>query len=256
MSDEYDDEGLSHDSEIMADWSIPDFLRQGGGGEMKERPILFSGPMVRAILDGKKTQTRRPVKPQPVSHEEAEPNDLVFLTGELCKVKASKGWGERASGRLNAHPYSCPYGIPGDRLWLRETWKWAEISSCIDYKAGGYMDAFELYSERPEIERLFWEWRKRVGKAKDMPWRPSIHMPRWASRITLEVTGVRVERAQDITGGDGWAEGFRGDVDAGAMFGSGQRLERFWQSWDAIYSKNGLSWDQNPWVWVIEFRRL
>ena len=193
---------------------------------MTERPILFSGPMVRAILEGRKTQTRRVVKPQPELQLKsarwmrcADEQHALFTQhdGELC--------GQMASTR------KCPYGKPGDRLWVRETWahrRWmlgdASPSPTTVYRADG--------------EDL---------KGCDR-WRPSIHMPRWASRITLEVVGVRVERLQDISEEDAKAEGIEW------VIGYRSRIPLFSALWERINGPG--SWDANPWVWVVEFRRV
>lgn len=173
---------------------------------MKERPILFSGPMVRAILEGRKTQTRRVVKPQPAH---------IAGIGTVLNIDTITG-------------KACPYGKPGDRLWVRETWDGVRLDG------GGALVSYRADGDKPVTD--------------DGRWHPSIHMPRWASRITLEVVSVRVERLQEISEEDAMAEGvalaenYRGPV---AHFAS---------LWEQI---NGLgSWNANPWVWVVEFRRV
>jgi hypothetical protein len=178
---------------------------------VKERPILFSGPMVRAILDGQKTQTRRIVKPQP-SIEGQEP-----------------------------HLVRCPYGVPGDRLWVRETWGEGGMT-----KPG---DPASYAADWPDAGAI----RK---------WRPSIHMPRWASRIDLEVTAVRVERLQAITEEDARAEGAahriaRGGDLSGALEGETpiQHVAHFRDLWDSINGER-TPWASNPWVWVVSFKRV
>jgi len=174
---------------------------------MKERPILFSAPMVRAILEGRKTMTRRVTKRLLLGLPQAE---------------------------MNAQ---CLYGQPGDRLWARETWA-ENIDGDIVYRADN-------------------------GVAESMidRWRPSIHMPRWASRITLEITGVRVERLNEITEADARAEGVE-------CFDDTKTFRSYWDdfcvclsakdSFQTLWAKiNGPdSWDANPWVWVVEFRRV
>jgi len=165
---------------------------------MTERPILFSGPMIRAILDGTKTQTRRIVKPQPS-------RDL--LPGEWI-------------------PPKCPYGIVGDRLWTRETW--CRYGSAYLYRAD--QEQFTPISDR-------------IGGS----WKPSIHMPRGASRITLDIVGIRIERLGEISEADALSEGVGVD-------GQLSPVERFANLWVKI---NGAgSFDANPFVCVIEFRRL
>jgi hypothetical protein len=179
---------------------------------MKERPILFSGPMVRAILDGKKTQTRRVVKPQPVWV--AEPN-APFKTTDADP-----------NGMIN-----CQYGYSGDRLWVRET-----------FMPMPHLNAKAFYRASDQL----------VGGK----WKPSIHMPRKLSRIMLEITGIRVERLQDISESDAIAEGVNVHPDhygrpRNSIYSPVQAYRDLWES------INGpLSWDANPWVWVIEFRRI
>lgn len=196
---------------------------------MKERPILFSGPMVRAIMDGRKTMTRRVVKPQP---------EMVFDGESLSDGNAYGGWEPKLP------PWSkWPYQL-GDTLWVRETWQGAvdgdEPLYGIIYRAS--WNANEPAFKRDDrAEKYF------TGVSK---WRPSIHMPRWASRITLEVTGVRVERLQDITEHDAIGEGvISSDYDKTYRYA-------FSVLWDSINAKRGYGWAANPWVWVIEFRNM
>jgi hypothetical protein len=194
---------------------------------MKERPILFSGQMIRAILDGSKTMTRRVVKPQPVSGISIDPIKREWVEGI---------------------PH-CPYGYPGDRLWVRETWR----------VEGKHTDGYSpscIGANRSHFGRI--DYEASIAWNKDMygKLRPSIHMPRWASRITLEVTGVRVERLQDITEADAEAEGvaFMRDIpDADETLTAKVLFEILW---DSINAKRGYGWDVNPWVWVVEFRRV
>lgn len=196
---------------------------------MKSRPILFSAPMVRALLGDTKTQTRR----------------IATLT--------AGGHVKEPGGHLRWHPadpeavLACPYGQPGDQLWVRETW--AEgIHQLADVDHWAYAaDHFGI--------------QQRLGER----WKPSIHMPRAASRITLEITGVRLERLQDISEADAIAEGiefFNADHECGCR-NYMDATRKDWtltprDSFKTIWqSLNGLdSWDLNPRVWVIEFRRL
>ena len=143
---------------------------------MKERASPpFADWEVRAILDGRKTQTRPVVKPQPVSDIEAEPGDLVWHPPELLKVRESRGRNKVAAGFLNGYPYHCPYGQPGDRIWVRETWCPCECSEqCTEHIAYRATDLLPPKSR----------------------WRSPMHMPRWASRIDLEIVAVRVEQEQ------------------------------------------------------------
>ena len=186
------------------------------------KPILFSGEMVRAILDGRKTQTRRVIKPQP----SAGVRRSVFVLSGL----------EDGHGR----ELRCPYGRPGDTLWVRETWQ-----------AVSGNDRARHIMTHPRPDRGWLEYA--ATPRADEPaykWRPSIHMPRWASRITLEVTGVRVERLQDISEADAWAEGCEGYDDDVTGGKSGYR--EYCELWEKINGKG--SWDLNPWVWVVEFK--
>jgi len=197
----------------------------------KERPILFTGEMVCAILDGRKTQTRRIVYR----------NGYVPAPGlDLAKIN---GFMER-----------CPYGQPGDRLWVRETWKphcegpiseEFPLGTCVKYKADGAL----IKPERWTTEQGFWC----EAHENETRWRPAIHMPRWASRLTLEVTGIHVERLQEISEGDAIAEGFAPCADSNP--GNGGVFDWYHKLWDSINAKN-YPWSLNPWVWVLEFRKL
>lgn len=195
--------------------------------ETNERPILFSGEMVRAILAGRKTQTRRVLKPQPGLH-------LGYMMGreQRYAIQVGEDYPDDASDRVQ-----CPYGGPGDRLWARETFSSILVGSRCDAEA--------------------WVYRA-DGEDKAQVWRPSIYMPRMASRITLRVKNVRVERVQDISGDDVAAEGCRFVWGNRQTLGSdeeGARRLLFSQLWDGINAKRGYSWESNPWVWVVEFAR-
>jgi hypothetical protein len=205
---------------------------------MKERGILFSAPMVRALLAGSKTQTRRAWKVQP-----PEGTQVAFVPGQS----------------------RTPYGVPGDRLWVRETHGIVGVEGSgvhvafaermVDGKHlldgdGGYDIV------RPGIEAV--EWAE--AHIDHERWRPSIFMPRWASRITLEITDVRVERLTNISDADAIAEGverFTGILGGNAkkcLAGGSIHIDRYARLWDSI---NGAgSWNTNPWVWVVEFRKL
>lgn len=194
----------------------------------RERPILFNGEMVRAILDGRKTQTRRVMKPQP---------------GNDNRIP----WPGRKNIVINIRddrvPQLCPYGQPGDRLWVRETFRLFDSHqecSCYD------SCVCSKYNGKPVYRAdSYWDESK---------WKPSIHMPRWASRITLEVTGVRVERLQDISEVDAHNEGIT--LDMLPYNPADQHPCRTWFRglWEQINGPG--SWDANPWVWVVEFRRM
>lgn len=203
---------------------------------MRERPILFSAPMVRAILSGSKSQTRRVVKPQPERRN-------IEQIGNMLGFKKRQGDGfwlwPNARERILAE---CPYGAPGDQLWVRETWQ------AID----GNELALRIMTE-PHPSRGWIEYAATVPEGHEPPprWRPSIHMPRWASRITLEVTGVRVERLQDISEADALAEGVSAILDEMRRATPRCDFQALWQS------INGPgSWDANPWVWIVEFKRI
>ncbi len=227
---------------------------------MKERPILFSAPMVRAILAGAKTRTRRIVK-----YDVRGPNgpnnppDIFDWYDAAGKWRgAHRANGDHPSGeRCNAMDL-CPYGARGDRLWVRESWQplWATERAPSSMKSPeGWAISYPAtdgIQEFRDIDRMRLSTRCK----------PSIHMPRWASRITLDVTGVRVERLHDITNDDAKAEGaaYRiapgGDL-AGAFSHVDTPIghrDHFVDLWRSI---NGAeSWDANPWVWVVEFKRI
>jgi hypothetical protein len=186
--------------------------------------------MVRAILDGRKTQTRRVIK------RELDNRGLRYCN----EIVDWEDW--------HGIPVKCPYGQPGDRLWVRETFafwdtfndrKPSELSGNpgVEYMAGGT----NLYGgTEPHL----------VGRGK---WRPSIHMPRWASRINLFVKDIRVERVQDISEEDARAEGTGPLRSDGRMTNGFPASEGFADLWDSINEKRGYGWNKNPWVWVVEF---
>ncbi|MGQ6213347.1 morphogenetic protein [Serratia sp. IR-2025] len=210
---------------------------------MKERPVIFNSEMVRAILDGRKTQTRRVMAVQPESNQFG----LLRITDSTKRSDIGKyHWAE--SNATGTHQrsalFSCPFGQVGDRLWVREAYQGPLFN----------FDQMETYLEdtskfeHPE----FCEYRADGGRTPEYydaddnlrhGWKPSIHMPRWASRITLEITGVRVERLQDISEADAIAEGGTKHFN----------IDWFGPLWASIYGVD--SWNANPWVWVIEFKR-
>jgi hypothetical protein len=230
---------------------------------MRERPILFSGAMVRAILEGRKTQTRRVVKRQPPLEAE--------YCGQGTPPTPDHFWWQEIDGCSNVYVQACPYGQLGDRLWVRETFHReqhpAEVGltqSDIPHfwamavaKAGTYLYRADAGSEVAIDGRR---------------WTPSIHMPRAACRLVLEITGVRVERLQAITEADAIAEGtdpapgITGDDDlmvheimVAHETGAAKPLmpapvARFVLLWDSINSAFPANWNANPWVWVIEFK--
>lgn len=211
--------------------------------EAAEHTMIFNSEMVRATLDGRKTHIRRPIKPQPkIIH--ALYSDKSLETERIFK-----------NGDQRIH---CPDGKIGERLWVRETWGiWKEGELCslstfeyVDYDQGSF---------KAKLEKGY-ELRYKADNATCNKWRPSIHMPRWASRITLEITNIRVERVQEITEEDAKAEGCRSaDLASGRECFLNEELGsyklHFKSLWDSIYSKK-FPWDSNPWVWVIEFKRI
>ncbi|HBZ1363881.1 TPA: morphogenetic protein [Klebsiella pneumoniae] len=199
---------------------------------MKERGMIFNAEMVRAILDGRKTQTRRIMAPQPADDIER----CIFPNPEAIGWKSSL---RHKHGSTTAH--FCHYGKPGDRIWVRETWN----------KYGGLLTYHADHDWIDDIRK------ETVCTAK---WVPSIHMPRWASRILLEITDVRVERLNSISQEDAQAEGLEltgwrptySDQDSGGEVMT--PYDNFAELWSSIYGDE--SWQANPWVWVIEFKRV
>jgi hypothetical protein len=228
---------------------------------MKERPILFSAPMVRALLDGSKTQTRRTIKPQP------QPNGGKGLH-PVTPYNTRTGdwnWVLAATGHGCGDPFQCPYGQPGDRLWVKET---------IALHGFG-----RTLAPQPQVNpsgvRIWSYVADEIMEGRHGRKQPSIFMRRWESRIDLEITSVRVERLQDISEADCYAEGIRIPADEkGTPFvritGTAPPA-RYLQKLDAVTiadlaraeyaslweSINGIgSWKANPWVWCVEFARL
>lgn len=221
---------------------------------MRERPILFNADLVRAVLDGRKTQTRRIMTVQPESNQFG----LLRITDSTKRSDIGKyHWAEsNATGNhVRSKLFACPFGAVGDRLWVKETWSvvshaFDDDGLMIDYVPDrpakavhekpfgrGYYSGHAIYAADGGFT-----WGDDDGCVDGRScWKPSIHMPRWASRITLEITGVRVERLQDISGADMQAEGMRW-------------REEFPCLWETIYGEE--SWQANPWVWVVEFKRV
>ena len=251
------------------------------------KPILFNSEMVRAILDGRKTQTRRIIKPQPNVDgfgDSTEVGGVCYdpISKKVLKAVESNGRYKRGAGILTPKEIKCPYGKVGDKLWVRETW--ASVSeNCllptarpIIYKA----------SENEMIFDVGTNW-----KPSDFPikWKPSIHMKKIHTRIFLEITDIRVERVQDIIGEDILAEGLnlpeppRNAIEALPkpsgydswdtkrqdewLDGAARTmyfaqcadvddcLDIFKKLWNSIHEKHGYGWDKNPWVWVVEFKK-
>ena len=219
---------------------------------MKEYPVIFNTEMVKAILDGTKTQTRRVIKPQFILPDNAG-KPYLDGNGYLSVIKDRgkfDGWYYITAGQTN-HKVKCPYGQVGDRLWVREThyrcgqWRMNGFTKTgrpkWSFDTGTFTTAF--YSDAPPS--VITMGREYVGWYK----RSSIHMPRWASRITLEITEVRVERVQEISPPDIVAEGYDSfGIPSGAFW--------FKDLWDSLNAKRGYGWDANPWVWCLTFKLL
>lgn len=200
---------------------------------IKERPILFSGPMVRAILEGRKTVTRRPVK------------------------GAGLVWLDNFTPEYVADPENnlCPYGKPGDRLWVRETW----YCDHFEVQQGPYLrpaDMFDLDQSREDGELVYAADGLAPYEQEQPTWKPSIHMPRWASRILLEITAVRVERLQDISRSDIRAEGLECPAELASDDVSPNYRDWYPAAWRELWESTGGNWDANPWVWVLEFKQV
>lgn len=184
---------------------------------MRERPILFNGEMVRAILEGRKTQTRRVMKPQPCEWVEA----VTYSEYQGCwTVHGYEGGMMTSTRTFDGQPeLKCPYGKSNDELWVADG-----SPTPIDY----------------------WCWKRNTL--------PSIHMPRGVSRIQLKITDVRVERLQDITEDDAKAEGVHlPPIEEWWYIPDNPHILKFQELWDSINAKKGYGWDLNPWVWVVEF---
>lgn len=209
----------------------------------KERPILFNGAMVRAILAGQKTQTRRAMKPQPA-------DDIAPHVFPNATVQGWRSSLRHAHGATTGH--FCPFGQPGDRLWVRETWCHA-----WDDERDQWSDPERYHYRADGIEVVH------VDDGERSPWCPSIHMPRRACRLLLEITDVRVERLQEISEADAMAEGAdvhvlpdirlpRTHPRAGRPMVYADCREIFANLWDST----GDDWNSNPWVWAITFKRI
>ena len=247
--------------------------------KVKERPILFNGEMVRAILEGRKTQTRRVVKPQLgtdpydkfIHVESIDPGEWYYWW-DVMKYNVSGGQIYRDTDQ-EYQEIKNPYGKPGEQLWVRETF--ADVNTgngpAIIWRADGCIhycvdDAYPVEYERyPKMDFCMWV-NDLLNDEPEHRWRPSIHMPRWASRIQLEIVDVRVEQVQDISERDMVAEGIalkdsdyewnRRDRYSQEQF-FGLNLAQHWiDLWNSINEKRGYGWDVNPWVWVVEFRMI
>lgn len=221
---------------------------------MSEKPILMSAPMVRALLAGTKTQTRRVVKPQP--SEDAVRLYVGMITAhdiECAETGMSRGFGFEDEDQI----WQCPYGKPGDRLWVRETTRMRYLENLLTGEAtkaqcGEYVADGEPVLDELGFDLSWWYSRKTC---------PGIHMPRWASRITLEVTAVRVERLHDISEADAIAEGCSAvshltpdSPMAPAEWNGHTARADYAELWESINGPG--AWDANPFVWVLEFSRV
>lgn len=214
--------------------------------------MIFNGEMVRAILDGRKTQTRRIMKIQPEhsglglrrvtdSKNGSDDGKYFWSSSDACGLKA------------RSKSFTCPFGVVGDRIWVRETFQgplfdYEQMESYLEDSSKFEKPEFCQYAAdgKPAPEYYDADDNLRHG------WRPSIHMPRWASRILLEITDVRVERLASVSDEDAGKEGYPADP---SQFG-GPMDKWLWfrQLWDGIYPEQ--SFKHNPWVWVIEFKRI
>jgi hypothetical protein len=245
---------------------------------MKEHPILFSGEMVRAILEGRKTQTRRVVKwPKWIYDDYDKERCSEIINSNEYRSVVKRGNCDGIVGRMN-----CPYGAPGDVLYVRETWRgWVpDTTWMIRYKADDSVVQSDCdWDEGPQYNSPF-----DLGLEREpAKWRPSIFMPRWASRIQLRVVDVRVERLQKITDDDAKKEGcFFTDYGNRCFHPQpcplpkkhpSHPIKNGWKAyettssdeclgtprmafanlWNSINKKRGYGWDENPWVWVVEF---
>ncbi|QOJ19520.1 MAG: hypothetical protein HRU77_01690 [Gammaproteobacteria bacterium] len=214
----------------------------------KERSILFSQPMVLAILDDRKTHTRRIVRNQPVIDENGYIRDSYWLNKPFDGLLLPK---------IDDLVMYCPYGKPGDRLWVRETFQplfaeGIEYHSETNFKTG---DGYKISYPATDGILEFVDPDDNISTAC----MPSIHMPRWASRISLEITGIRVERLQDISEDDAKSEGsyvcdYHGRIMLDQRSNQGCYKWGYRSLWESINGKG--SWDLNPFVWVVEFKRI
>jgi hypothetical protein len=209
-----------------------------------EKPILFSTEMVKAIFDGKKAQTRRVI---------GNPNCYPYSTANFRGLQTTLGYpaseGFTWAGFGNENDplyYRCPYSQIGGKLWVRETWMpfgfVGNNRMFIHYKANYDQNGGERILEIPSSAKR---------PVATTIWRPSIFMPRWASRITLEVTDIRVQRVQEISETDQLAEGI---IIPAEWYVNGNKMTAFGGLWDSINKKRGYGWDTNCWVWAISFK--
>ncbi|MEQ4919014.1 hypothetical protein [Klebsiella quasipneumoniae] len=230
---------------------------------MKERGMIFNGEMVRAILDGRKTQTRRVIAN--VGHDNCLPLQKRTKTKDGIYTHV-----------MDAHIYGlCPFGKIGDRIWVRETWSDVNLDGApaVAYRADD--EVYDLMEDKslldedgafnyqdPRVRKYqFAAWHSDLISGIEGNWRPSIHMPRWASRILLEITDVRVERLNSIHDVDAMREGIQNlttcshaDFGIPGVVNAQHPVRAFQLLWESIYGAD--SWRANPWVWVIGFKRV
>ncbi|HAU2966545.1 TPA: hypothetical protein JC740_000604 [Salmonella enterica subsp. diarizonae] len=222
---------------------------------MKERGMIFNGEMVQAILEGRKAQTRRPFnwRRQPAMEMAERDDGSLWPWAEDCE-RGGDIW------------FACPFGEVGDRVWVRETWQ--AIHDDVD--EFGHVEERTYAPSIPKEKDRYWHtvYAEHFGdesrEDRGFPWRPAIHMPRWASRITLEITDVRVERLHSISERDALREGLfqlpasgRYCLQPGMQYfgmASHSAKEVYSWLWASVYGEE--SWAANPWVWVIEFKRI
>lgn len=240
---------------------------------MKERPIIMQGCSVNAVLDGRKTQTRR----------------VIVMNGDFVLLDYGKGWwpyksddGESEMVQVRRHgktyldevPLNCPYGVPGDRLWVKETW--CPLKDPFHFQNPALSRGYLLdMGGRPQRNGSAYraDCDERDGESErcrtelGYKWHSPLFMPRWASRLTLEVTDVRVQRVQEISTQDAIAEGIRFDDVSGYWLGGIHNVKgtptvhptarlAFKSLWNSINAKRGYSWEVNPWVWALTFKKI
>lgn len=226
---------------------------------MKETPLLYTGPMMRAVLDDLKNQTRRIIKPQPeYQGKESFGDSWAWRKGKDGFSGVTR---EQLTGKAGLlYPGRCPYGVPGDRLWVKETFycdhcQYQGALAGLPPLTGDDLKRYMYYEADGPV-------RNQIPECEGVPkLKPSIFMPRWASRLTLEIVRVRVERLREISADDAIAEGItEADYYVPNVTGmlKGRETETpvdgYRRLWEAINGKK--SWDKNPWVWVIEFKKV
>ncbi|MPQ83770.1 hypothetical protein F0170_07115 [Pseudomonas sp. MAFF 730085] len=220
---------------------------------IKERPILFSAPMVRAILDGRKTVTRRALNAKALKN--------IGYGVQLGECHELPSEGPLHANSIGYYTDFCPFGQIGDRLWVRETW----YCDHFEVQKGPYLrpaDMHDLDQSREDGELVYAADGMAPYEQEQPIWKPSIHMPRWVSRILLEITDVRVERLQEISEEQAKAEGVRLYTDH-AELGDWWHVEGIEtysadprKSFELLWNSVGGDWNANPWVWVVEFKRV